>query len=250
MLTVGAGPGSFHARADLPDDPGDVDGLVETLLRPARKHRVEAVVFVVYSEDSSVADETTWSLNETFDEAGIDVIEVLRVHGGHWFAILPGLPPAAYRGVPFDVSSHPFTAQGVLNGRVTHGSRDELRATLAPDPAAVARTSRLLAGAATVPEGGLRTLVEAHLAYRTVFSPEELASVAYTHVAAPAAVLAFAAWLTGDGALAWCAIDRCRDVVANHSLANLVAVPLESATSPPGWSTLQPEPDGAADPAA
>ena len=44
-----------------------------------------------------------------------------------------------------------------------------------------------------------------------------------SHVAAPAAVLAFAAWLAGDGALAWCAVDRCRDVEPGHSLAHLVA---------------------------
>ena len=65
-----------------------------------------------------------------------------------------------------------------------------------------------------------------------------------THVAGPAAVLAFAAWLAGDGALSWCAVDRCRESDPTHSLAGLVAQLLESATPPDTWATLQPEVGG------
>jgi len=67
---------------------------------------------------------------------------------------------------------------------------------------------------------------------------------------APAAVLGFAAWLVGDGALAWCAVDRCREAEPGHSLAQLVAQLLESATSPESWETLRPGMGGTADPAA
>ena len=70
-----------------------------------------------------------------------------------------------------------------------------------------------------------------------------------THVAGPAAVLAFAAWLAGDGALAWCAVDRCREAEPDHSLAGLVAQLLDRAARPtrgrrsgPGWTAArQPE---------
>jgi hypothetical protein len=71
-----------------------------------------------------------------------------------------------------------------------------------------------------------------------------------TYVAGPAAVLAFAAWLLGDGALAWCAVDRCRDAEPTHSLAGLVAQLLESATSPDEWTVLQPRLASSGDPAA
>jgi hypothetical protein len=71
-----------------------------------------------------------------------------------------------------------------------------------------------------------------------------------THVAGPAAVLAFAAWLVGDGALSWCAVDRCRESEPAHSLAGLVAQLLESATPPDAWATLQPGLDASGDPAA
>jgi hypothetical protein len=71
-----------------------------------------------------------------------------------------------------------------------------------------------------------------------------------SHVAGPAAVLAFAAWLVGDGALSWCAVDRCREVEPTHSLASLVAQPLDSATSPDLWEELRPRLGSSADPAA
>ena len=71
-----------------------------------------------------------------------------------------------------------------------------------------------------------------------------------TRVAAPAAVLGFAAWLAGDGALAWCAVDRCREQQPGHSLASLVAQLLESATSPDLWESMRPQVAGTADPAA
>ena len=71
-----------------------------------------------------------------------------------------------------------------------------------------------------------------------------------SHVPGPAAVLAFAAWLVGDGALAWCAVDRCREAQPHHSLADLVAQLLESATSPDQWEALLPRLNLSGDPAA
>lgn len=55
-------------------------------------------------------------------------------------------------------------------------------------------------------------------------------------LAAPAAgVLAFAAWLAGDGALAWCAVERSLATDPETVLARLVAQALESATPPSCW---------------
>lgn len=284
MISVGAS--GMHARVDLPHDPDDVDDVVEALLRPARRHHLQAVIFVVYDDDTTVADEAAWALNEAFGAAGISVRDVLRVHEDHWFAVLPGAPLTAYNGVRFQRNDHRFTAQGVFDGRVTHASRAALRATIDPDADAIAVTRRHLRTAVDVPVGGLRDLVQRHLDAATRFTPEELASVAVTvtsgprrdevwawldraaahrcvalwtdavrrlpdsHIAAPAAVLAFAAWLTGDGALAWCAVDRSREAEPGHSLANLVAGLLDSATAPSVWETLRPQLDGVTDPAA
>lgn len=59
-------------------------------------------------------------------------------------------------------------------------------------------------------------------------SPAELS-------AAPAALLAFAAWLAGDGALAWCAVDRCQDADPGYTLAALVTQALAGAVPPAAW---------------
>lgn len=286
VVLVGLGRGTMSARVDLPVDPDDVDDLAHVLLRAARRNDVREAVVLVYDDDTTVADEAAWTLHEELTAAGIRVLEVLRVHDDHWFAVLPGAPLAAYRGVPLRLTDHPFTAQGVYDGRVTHASRDALRATLAQDEVAARRTAADLAGAAPMPVGALEALARGHVAARSVFTAAELASVALTvtdaqrrdeawawldrslaqdavdlwsdavrrlptsHVAGPAAVLAFAAWLAGNGALAWCAVDRCREGQRPHSLGDLVAGLLDSATSPEEWHHLRPQLAPGADPAA
>ncbi|QBX56887.1 DUF4192 domain-containing protein [Nocardioides seonyuensis] len=277
MLTFDGRGSSFHARVDLPAEIDDVDDLVETLLAPARRHRVSSVIFVIYDDDTVVADESAWSLHESFGAAGIAVTDVLRAHEGMWFAVLPGRPREHYAGVSFDVSTHPFTARGVFEGRVTHRSREDLRASLAPRPDEVEETVAALCTAAPLPESEVRALVLGALHGDPLAAPDlarlalALASpsardeawswltrsqaraaadlwsdvvrrVPTTHVAAPAAVLAMAAWLAGEGALAWCAVDRCREVEPQHSLATLVAGLLESAASPEVWHELRPDP--------
>jgi len=285
MVSVGRS-GGMHARVDLPPDPDDVDDVVEALLRPARRHGVDDVIVVVYDDDTTVADEAAWAIHEEFTAAGIGVREVLRVHDDHWYAVLPGAPLAAYQGVPFTLAEHPFTAQGVFDGRVTHASRDALRATIDPDPAAGQALEPALCDATPLPAGAVSALTRRHVEHGTTFTDVELASVALSilsgdrrdeawvwlsrddarravdlwsdavrrlpasQVPSPAAVLAFASWLVGDGALAWCAIDRCREVEPEHSLGGLVAQLLQSATSPDSWEVLRHELGGTADPAA
>ena len=56
-----------------------------------------------------------------------------------------------------------------------------------------------------------------------------------------AGVLGFAAWLAGDGALAWCAVDRGREVDPDHSLLSLVADLLQGAVPPSAWERRSPE---------
>lgn len=287
VVMVSTGPGGgMHARIDLPHDPDDVDDVVEALLRPARRNGVRDVVVVVYDDDTTVADEAAWAIHEEFTGAGITVREVLRVHDEHWYAVLPGAPLAAYQGVRFTLAEHPFTAQSVFDGRVTHPSREALRATIAPDPAAADRAATELRSAQVLPAGAVSSLVRRHVGRGARLSDRDLAALAAsvvvgdrrdeawvwlarddarravdlwsdavrrlptTHVAAPAAVLGFAAWLSGDGALAWCAVDRCREEEPGHPLASLVAQLLESATSPDTWESMRPQVDGTADPAA
>ncbi|MBB6626254.1 DUF4192 domain-containing protein [Nocardioides sp. KIGAM211] len=290
MLTFG-GPRPFHARVDLPPGPDEVTEVVEMLLGPAREHGVRHVVLVAYSADGPAASRAVGALRREARSSGIDVLDAFRAHDGRWFSLAPGGRlgvPAG--GVPYDVSAHPFAAQAVLDGRVTHGSRDELAASLAPDPeraaavaAAVAAlprwgrddgteqvwvagTVRRLVRDATLPDDveAARLLtavrvpdvrdvareqvdradVRAHVELWTDLlrrAPDALA-------AAPAALLAFAAWLAGHGALAWCALDRCEAVTPDGAdppdPAGLVAALLQRAVPPreweEGWGHLRP----------
>ncbi len=54
-------------------------------------------------------------------------------------------------------------------------------------------------------------------------------------LAAPATLLAFAAWLSGHGALAWCALDRCRESEPHYPMAELLAHLLDGAVPPSAW---------------
>jgi hypothetical protein len=60
-------------------------------------------------------------------------------------------------------------------------------------------------------------------------------------LAAPAALLAFAAWLDGDGALAWCAVERCQESEPDYSLAGLVSQALAAAIHPSTWQPIPAE---------
>ena len=55
-----------------------------------------------------------------------------------------------------------------------------------------------------------------------------------------AAVLGFAAWLSGEGALAWCAVERCLEGDPDDALAHNVAALLQSAVPPGSWTPMSP----------
>jgi uncharacterized protein DUF4192 len=273
MLTVG-GVETFHARVDLPPpgDAGEMTRTVRLLLEPALQHRVTGVVFVIYADDGPLVRAVIRRLRKAFAGAGIGIVEVLRAHEGRWFA--PGRPGAPRRGVRYDIGHHRFRAQAVVEGIVVHGSRAELEAMLLPVPAAVAETVRELRLAVPSPPGEITDLVERRLdegRFTTVelarvllglLEPEgrDAACTAMSRdsadrqvrlwtdavqrapdelVAAPAAVLGLAAWLSGHGALAWCAVDRACAVEPDSSLAGLVAEVLTRAVPPSAWERTQ-----------
>ena len=269
MLTFG-GAEQFHARLDLPPGPAEIPPCVDAVLRPALTQRVRGVVFVLYAADALLARALAEELTERFEAYRIRVIDCLRVHDGRWFAPTgrPGVPD---HGVPFDIADHEFRAAAVLDGRVTLGSRAELAAQVAADTAMVAETEAALTDAEPLSLSGAVGLVSRSLSRGRAGDAEDLASLllalrdpkvrdqawsglrreeAPAHVALwtdvvrrapeelvadPAAILAFAAWLRGDGALAWCALDRCLAVDPGHRLGGMVARVLAEAVPPSAW---------------
>jgi len=274
MLTVDADR-PFHARVDLPPDRRGVADVVDVLLEPALRHRVRAVVLVLFTADDGLARAVVHRVRRRgADGRGPALVEALRVHDRRWFPLLPGHRDPHAVGVPYDVSSHPFVVDAVVEGRVLHGSRSELAATLRPDPAAVAEVEEVGGVERAGAEWVATTLAEwvrrpepppAEVAARllTAITEPGVRDAAWTSVprsaardhvrfweamvrrapddvvAHAAAVLALCAWVAGDGALAWCAVDRAREGDADHLLAALVADLLTAAVPPVDWEVVR-----------
>jgi hypothetical protein len=280
LLTVDA-PRAFHARVDLPPDRHDVAEVVDLLLEPAVRHRARAAVLLLYTADDDLARAAVRRFRRGFDGGrGPDRVEAVRVDAGRWFPLLRGRDGPAATGVPYDVSHHPFVVEAVLAGRVLHASRADLAATLWSDPRAVAAveavgdqapapagwvgaTLREWVGRAEPPPADVaaRLLVSIAVpAVRDAAWSDVPRSSARDHVrfweamvrcapddlvAHAAAVLALCAWVAGDGALGWCAVDRCRAVDPDHSLAALVADLLTAAVPPVDWEVMRHRPASA-----
>ncbi|WP_193607130.1 DUF4192 domain-containing protein [Nocardioides lijunqiniae] len=285
MLTFGGR--AFQARVDLPLCLDEVPDVVASLVGPARRHRVERVVFVLYTDDEVLAGRLARGLRDRCRGEGIAVLETLRAHDGRWFPLLHGDRVVREVGVPYDVSAHPFLVDAVLRGRVTLRSRTELEATLRSDPARVAAVAAALAEGRPAgewdrdhppptpvllvegrwvqdtvrrhvvdgsrPTDGeaarlLRAVVLLRLrdaAWQMIRRAEARAHVELWAdlvrrcpqelLAGPAALLGWAAWQAGDGALAWCALDRVHEVEPRYGLASHLALLLEHAVPPEEW---------------
>ena len=287
VLTFGVPGGCFHARVDLAATTAEQRQVSELILEALGRHHVPRVAILVYSDDPARSRSQAGMLLDGLLSAGVEVVDLLRADGRRWWS----WPQFDTSGTPYDLSSHPFTAQRVLAGDVVLGSRREVAESLAgpPDPATAQAAEEYVDRIAGVlHDGGDPAMLRAearwvqrrlrrHLRDGRPLPPSDagrllaLSSVvpvrdvawsemtrrtARSHVALwrdlvrrcppallpPAAsLLAFAAWLAGDGALAWCAVDRALERDADYSMAHRVADCLAGAVPPSVWS---PVPEG------
>ncbi|HYH34632.1 MAG TPA: DUF4192 domain-containing protein [Nocardioides sp.] len=273
MLTLDADR-TFHARVDLPPAPEHLEAVVDLLLEPAVRHGAAAVVLVLYTADEAAARRVVRRMRARGPRARPRMAEALRVHDGRWFPLLRDRRGLGTTGVPYDVSSHPLVAEAVLEGRVLHRSRQELARSLGQDPGAAAEVDAARTGR-HAPAAWVAQRLEAWVGGSEDPSTAEAARLleaievpavrdaAWGRIRrasarddvhfwsalvrrAPddlvphaASVLAFAAWLSGDGALAWCAVDRARELDPAHSLAHLVADLLTGAVPPSEWDAMR-----------
>ncbi len=288
MMLLGHDGRPMFARVDMPTCADEADLACDELVHAAVVNDGRRAVLVAYTDDDTAALLAAMQADDELAAAGAEVLLALRTDGRSWWRVLPA--SGDQEGVPYDLSTHPITASGVLEGRVTHRTRDELADSLLPtDPdrleavaAAHAALPRLpddfdllrqearwlddWVGQHVAAEGTQDTTVPVrqrapHEIARLVRALAEvrLRDVAWaamtrkdaeTHVrlwtdvvvqcplellAAPAGLLAFAAWLSGHGALAWCAVDRALQSDPDHSLARLVAQALDGAVPPSTW---------------
>lgn len=286
MLTFGLDR-PFHARIDLPPLPLDLverramlDELSASLFDPVRRHRPPSVVLLFYSADERSAAAVWRRLRRECGDLGIRVVEAVRSDAGRYYPLLRGPRRLRDVGVPVDLENHPFAVQAVVDGTVVHGSREEMVATLTPDPVRQQRVADVLASSLgdrprPTSDRGLRLLGEAvigvvgrHVAARSAPDDVEVAWLLWAigslrardaawslmtradardHVALwtdvarrapapwaapPTVLLGWAAWLSGDGALAWAALDRCAEVDPGYRMADLLRQVVEQATDP------------------
>lgn len=300
VLITGEADQQCHARVDLPGraaggeiDGAEVEEMCSYLASVAGRNRARWVVLVLYTADAGIAAAVHERLVGCLDRVGCRAGLALRADHGRWWSLTPCTDACAddccpAGGTAYDISSHAFTAQGVLEGQVTHGSREELAASLAVlDRGALARVEaavdqlsarrkgsrRLLVAEGHWVEDRIRRYLEdgepldavdvgrllvalASIEVRDVAWARMCRADAAEHVAlwrdvvsrspedlvAPAAaLLGFAAWLAGDGALAWCAVDRCQNAAPDYTLARLLTQTLAGAVPPSSWRPLPRE---------
>jgi hypothetical protein len=173
----------FHARLDLPLDAGERREAAQVLLEPCVRHEVRRVFFVLYTHDAEAARKCARALAREFTRQGVDVVDVLRSDGARWFPVAQWYGEPEGPGVPYDVDAHLFTAQSVMEGRVTLRSRTELAQTVAADEeriAAVATAAEAVLADAPDPLDPVaetRSLVEALLASGRLATATEAARV-------------------------------------------------------------------------
>lgn len=299
LMTLGDAADSFHARVDLPEDDTAIEDVVTLLSDAVERHHIGSVALVIYSEDHCLSLEVSAVFGRFMEERGVTVATTIRSDGERWYFLSGCLEPCCpEEGTPYDVSTHPLTAQSVLEGQVILGSRQQLADSLiGTDPDAIAaveeaadeamrrfkaaarhplgpptpeqarvhlvnegqwvreRICRYLRDGSPLDAADTGRLLVAMIAIdvRDVAWAEMSRQDAATHVrlwrdvlqrspfdlmAAPAGLLGFAAWLSGDGALAWCAVERCQQVEPDYRLAGLLTSALANAVTPSVWKPI------------
>jgi hypothetical protein len=290
LMTFGPGE-TFHARVALPDDEDDQLEVVDMLTDVVARHGVGRVALLLYTEDPWVAATFHDAVVPPLVQAGVDVIDVLRVGRDRFHSACDIDDP----GTAYDLKAHPFTAEQVLEGKVVHSSREQLAASLdvvdAADARAVAeaalrfdeqfsglpafvavdRITREVADHArwmqrtirrhvrrgaplTADDAGRLLVLVAAVPLRDVAWAEIDRAGSGRHVElwrdlvrrcphdllpSASSLLAFAAWLHGDGALAWCALDRCHEVDPDYSMAACISGLLAQAVPPTVWRPIE-----------
>lgn len=239
MLTFGSGS-RFHARTDLQHH--DVALVCDALLSPVRRHGVTRVAFIVFAGNEADLDPSGRLLAHLvaeFTSHGVDVVTRPLIIVNETVHHPDGTTERC------DWRSSPAIAGLILEGRPIEASRDALKDR-------VRQTSNAFTDGPGDVATALLDLVDGekrdpHLrALRREISSEQVefwlavtrqAPGAYG--AAPAALSGFAAWLCGDGALAWICVDHAQDADPGNRLAQILAELLTRCVDPSTWDQLR-----------
>ena len=269
----------FHVRIDMPVLDSDRAIVIDTLLEPVQRHQIESVAVLFFTTDIFAAGECASELAHALEDGGTRVIDMIRVDDDHYdHPLAPDLAATPYdiSAHPFAaeavllgrrtlpnraaladqlIGGDPTVIDEVRAAAIRHAGHRPDRET---DERWLAGTLPVMCGQAEIPaevlgrvlllisEGDLRDVVLSAVTSETAEALEDLWVRAVRvapeeFVSSAAAVLAFTAWQSGHGALAWCAVERSLAADPDHSLAQLIARCLQDAIPPSvirgaGWS--------------
>jgi hypothetical protein len=129
-----------------------------------------------------------------------------------------------------------------LEGRwVRHRVRRFLRDGHRLDTHDVARLATLVAVSTEVRDVAWAELTHDNAARHVDLWRDVVRRVPVDVRAAPASLLALAAWVSGSGALAWCAVDVAQQADPDYRLAGLISQALTAAVPPSTWQPFPRE---------
>lgn len=279
VMTFGRPGRSFHARVALPRRAQDQDEVADSILKAMKNNHLPECAILLYSEDRRVAVAQGRKLDRRLRRAGIRVVDVLLVSGNRYYRVLRGdevgtafdisAHPFTARRVMDGIVVHKSRADlaaTLMPGPAEDAARADVEAQArawldaASDLAVESEWIRSLVRRAGVNGAVSGTDLPRLLA--DLLAPE-LSDIAWAeidranagqhvelwtdvvrrapddYVAVPACLLAFAAWLAGDGALAWCGLDRCGP--EGPPMARMLSELLLAAVPPSLWPGLSAE---------
>jgi hypothetical protein len=275
LMTFGSGE-TFHARVDLPTAEDDQAAVADMLADVVVRHRVRRVAILLYTADRWAAATFHDAVVPVLRRRKVEVVDVIRVDRSRFHSACdlddPGTgydlkahPFTAEQVVEGTVVHH---SRAALAASLDPVAPTERAAVEAAALATAGRSHDLVGEAAW-----LRRAIAAHLdgpslatgdagRLLALLGVDHLRDLAWAQMTrldarrhvelwrdlvrrspqellpAPASLLAFAAWLDGNGALAWCALDRVAAVDPAYPMAHFVGTLLEQAVPPATWSAV------------
>lgn len=275
LVTLDRSGGCFQARVDLPVHPMHLDDAVSVVLEPALRAGARQALLVAYSDDASLAGQALKRLSARLERAGVVTVCSLRADGDRWWpghdrrssgspydlATHPLLADSILRGqvtypdreaLAASLESRDRSREAEVALHVAALTRAEQPETPRPEWLK-ARMAELYESAGSPPTA------ETHARLALALQRDDLRDLVWgditrgnadTHVQVWRALLpgtpeelrgpvggllAFAAWLAGDGALARCAVERTLRADPGNRMAILVAQALDRAVPPSVW---------------
>ena len=132
LLALTASGRPFQARIDLPVTAADTAQVVDLLVEPAVRNAAERALLVAYTDQEALAARCLTAVRSALTAVGVATLMTLRADGRRWWHVDDLGDCGEPR--PYDVTAHALTTEGVLEGKVTYASREELRDSLSsPD---------------------------------------------------------------------------------------------------------------------